>query len=301
MGSSRNRISRLWHGCLLLVVAAGCAESGHPSVVKISPDSRFVVYEDCRYARVYVYDVKAEKRHAVPGVLAFMDPSVTRLILLPDRVENLVILGQIRPSLISIGEKGVVVDRLPSLPGRPLINDLYLRLLAEQGEVQAIIYRCAPGTDPKAGREYYTLRFGQDAWLRQPFPEIPFARLNDRSHDGVLGARATGPVYAPTALPDPAVALSAEQSSGIGVKVDRKWIERIGEKDVRLQYELTSPDETFRVTIGDLKDIWGRVWLTRQADQRRIILLDKNDAPLEVLTVPSSLCLGLFMWLFGIH
>ncbi|NLE58877.1 MAG: hypothetical protein GX616_10985 [Planctomycetes bacterium] len=86
---------------------------------------------------------------------------------------------------------------------------------------------------------------------------------------------------------------------GQSVRREEKCIERNGKKDVRLQFELTSPDGTFRVTIGDLKDVWGRVWLTRQSDGRRILLLDKNDAPIQVLGAPANLCVGFFMWLFG--
>ena len=55
------------------------------------------------------------------------------------------------------------------------------------------------------------------------------------------------------------------------------------------------------MTIGDLKDVWGRVWLTWQSDGRRILLLDKNDAPIQVLGAPANLCVGFFMWLFGIR
>ena len=69
----------------LTTALAGCTASGYPQFVKFSPDNRWIVYEDARYARAYAYDLQAKQKYPFTGRVACLDRDVKHLVLLPDR------------------------------------------------------------------------------------------------------------------------------------------------------------------------------------------------------------------------
>jgi hypothetical protein len=284
-------------GLSLLAGLAGCSASGIPSLVKISPDSRLVVCEDCRYPRVYLYDVEVDKRYIIRGKLAFLSPSLRRLVLIPDHFDNLVLYDPIRPTLVQMTEDGAVVSPLPPLPAKPHINEIYVRLDEEHEQAEAIIYRASVSSEAK---EYYTLSAGGRAWSRKPFPDAPFAPSQFESQHGPIGAQAGGYVYCPTEVRSPnRVGQPLADQVGSGLEVTEKWSGSKGHEDVELQYKLVSPDGAFEVTIGDLNDQFRRVWLIRTADHHRTLLLDKDDAALEILGVPTNIVMAPVFLLIG--
>jgi hypothetical protein len=217
-------------------------------------------------------------------------------VLIPDRFNNLVVHDPITPTLVQMTENGAVVSPLPPLSGKPRINEIYVRLDAEHKRAEAIIYRASVSSDAK---EYYTLSVGERAWSRKAFPDAPFAPSQFQSQHGPIGAQEGEYVYCPGVTSLDRIGRPLADQVGSGLDVTEKWSGSKGRENVELQYRLVSPDGTFDVRIGDLEDTFRRVWLTRAADHRRTLLLDKDDTALEVLALPANIAAAPVFLLIG--
>lgn len=311
-------MTRIWNGIatgclgLLLLFSSGCA-SGMPSLVKVSPDSQRVVYEDCRYARVYVHDLPTGRKQVFAGSLVYMDDTLEHLILVP---QHHVTGRSIKPAIIKMSEGTAHRRELPPIQPGFLVLDLYLNWDRDSGEATACAYGVRSGRPAPDAKAYLRWRPGEAVWTSLPFPDRPFAERNDYSHKGPRGARDAGPVYCPLDIPpvgsqatDSAPATRPEDfleamekeelaRSGIGLSRKVTW-KGLFHGDPQITTMLSSPDGKYLIRIGDGDDPWQRLTVTDVATGKRRILLNKNDLANEILMIPSALAFGLFLLVTG--
>lgn len=269
----------------LPIAVFGCTASGYPDFVKFSPDGRRLVYQDARYPRVYIYDLKTRQKYVLKGRIASLNREVDRFVLLPHRYTGVESPPAPLPCcLVTFEHGGPQVERLPGLPlGSGVLPVVVMELGPEQQQIlatiyehQSVVFRTAPHRD-------YLLKFGQDEWtaVRCPrdFPRHPPA----------------GPAYIPSGVregrhvfcpdPEPPMNQLEFKSDYWGFDVETEF------RNDRIGLILRSPDGSFVVRICDIDDPWGRVTLTEVATGRKEIILNKNDAALGVLDVLGKVAL----------
>ncbi|MHC4983148.1 MAG: hypothetical protein ACYTF6_08280 [Planctomycetota bacterium] len=256
---------------------AGCNASGYPSFVKISPDSRYVIYHDSAYPKTYVYDTREDRKSVFDGRIACVDERASRLLLRTGPGGS-----DMSCRLIELQQDG---PRLVELPALPMEGAWTARImLAErEGGLLALLYESSWAKKPTCSKRLKdTDGRWDDSEVPDEFQDKPLWAVPEP-----VGGRLSGHVYMPL---DRSFDLPEEQSEGLDVDLT------VGDGfPVR---KITSPDGTYVVAIGDAQDVWHRFWLTESATGRRVLLLEKNDAPYEVIRAivnfPGGLLLALF-------
>jgi hypothetical protein len=255
-----------WAAWLTLV--AGCTASGHPDFVKFSPDGRRLVYQDARHDRVYVYDLEARQRYAIPGCVACMDREVKRLVLLPRRYRGDKPIADPAPcTLVMITDGKPSLEPLPPLHAGTGYRRVFVEFEPEQTSLLAIIYATSDALKPEFCRR---LALAGDRWLDVELPEARRDALPGRLLVPA-GTREGGHCYSPVS--EPGVVPSGEEL-GVGVETESR-------KD-SLTYVLRSPDSKYVVRISDGADAWRRMTLTGPGTMNKEIILDKDDAAYDV-------------------
>lgn len=262
----------------IAVLLAGCTASGTASLVKLSPDGRYVLCQDAVYPTAYLYDVRTGKSTVLAGEVVYMDRTLEHLILTPcQRVGSDFEAVAITPTLVEVSDGHVSRRLLPCLhPGFAMTHAYFDRDAASE-EVVACLYgdqRLEPC------RAYARWRPGEAEWTITAFPEQPFAAINDYYNHGPRGARASGPVYCRVNTCGPEVERigslwateeeildSQLQIAGVGLERD---------------FSLRSPDGQYLARASDPADPWKRATLTDQTTGRKTILVEKNNAAAEV-------------------
>lgn len=291
-----------------LLASGGCTASGKALLVKISPDSRWVVCQDARYPSVHLHSIASGKSETLPGVVVYVDSTMQHLITVPSKHPVAyygVAAASIQPVLIELLDGRAIQQPLPKLaPGFEMLQVFFDRNSAS-GEVAACLYG---GQTKAACRAYLSWKPGQAQWTALPFPERPFAEYYDYLSKGCRGAIESGPVFCP--IPDvigvPAYPPGEGDSPdryGLGLKEDVRWLDQQHTKS-RTTYLMTSPDGKSIIHLWDPDDPWERVTLVDVASGRKTILVEKNDAAAGVYEalVERPLAVGaLFLMLLSGH
>jgi hypothetical protein len=272
----RRALTTSWAAGLTLL--AGCSASGHPDFAKFSPDGRRLVYQDARYDRAYVYDLGTRHRHEVPGHVACIDREVQRLVLLPRGIAGGYSAGRgpIPCTLLTISGDSLVLEQLPPLRVNLEFAQVLLEFAPNQTSLLATIYESRYADKPDSCR---LLAIGGDTWLDTQIPE---ARRNTppwriASPGGIREGRYLyHPVY-DTGIPLP--------GGELGMDVEREF------RNDWLTYVLRSPDGSHLLRIIDGDDPWHRLTLTDLRTMKKEVILDKNDAALDVMKWCSKLIL----------
>lgn len=268
---------------LLPAVCVGCSASGYPGFVKFAPGGHFLLYEDARHPRVYVYYLQTQKKHVLVGEVACVDPGVTRFVLRPGKTAD-----PIPCSLVKLSGNEPLIEPLPPLPTTEGILPVAVIAFGPRPDtLMGVVYRSKYDNTPAA---YYTLRLGQKAWKAHAVPETMKGKRPWEWFPPV-GLRDSGFVYAPIYEPG---AVPEDQKYGLNV-------EPASSDRFEPFHRLPSPDGRFIVTIGDVDDPWRRLTLTEAATGRKTLLLDKNDVPEEVFTFLVELPGRLLLTLLGVQ
>lgn len=266
---------------LLAVVAVGssigCA-SGYPAFVKLTPDARYVIYQDASHPKTYVYDVKRSEKTVFDGRVACINKAVSRLVVRAEPSRS-----DVKCWMITLEADG---PKLVALPVLPMSGGGIARLMfidAGPG-LMALLYDSGLPERPAYCRRLEDLS-GQWAAVVIP-PEFHDQPLS-AAHEPI-GDRLSGYVYSPR---DPSFAVPESQLKGLGVQS--------GVENGKHFDRINSPDRTYVVTIRDSRDVWRRVWLTEMASGDRTLLLDKNDGLVDVVRAVAHLPVALFTIAFG--
>lgn len=259
---------------VLLLTISGCSASGYPDFVKFSPDGRVLVYQDARYPRVYVYNLGTREKHVLKGRVACFTRGLDRFVLLADRYAGCKQPRQPLPCrLVTTQRDDLIVQTLPALPITAKLPLISMEFGSSEGQqLRATVFdnqympdACEPG-------RYYTLKLGDPRWTELAFPEESLRKpLWQWPLPG--GLRDGGHVYCP--VHDPAAVPEAEMW---GINVEDEF------RNGRYGHVLHSPDERFIVKVNDVDDSWQRLTLIDAATGEKEIILDKNDAALDVLS-----------------
>ncbi len=276
----------IWPNTLLLIVllgvvavgsSTGCA-SGYPAFVKLTPDARYVIYQDGSYPKTYVYDVERSQKSVFDGRVACMNKVVSRLVVRGEPSRS-----DLKCWLITLEADGL---KLVALPVLPMSGGGIVRLMFIDGGpgLVALLYDSGLTERPTYCKRLEDLS-GQWAAVVVPpeFRDQPLWAAHEP-----IGDRLSGYVYSPR---DPSIDLPDSQLKGLGVQS--------GVEDGKHFDRISSPDGTYVVTIRDPRDVWRRVWLTERANGNRVLLLDKNDTSAEVMRAVVHLPVAAFKLLFG--
>jgi len=257
------RFRQLWIKLALLslvaAMPAGCDACGFPSFVKITPDSRYIVYQDAWYPKAYIYDTGTKEKTVYDGHFACMDAAVSRVILRGPVADGLMPCW-----VVEFGDEGPTRTPLPAVPmgdcrdGRIIIDD------DEEGFIAALMEYTWSREPLRAMR----LHSGAEQWVDLPAVPQP-AEGQCWRYDEPYSDSRTRHLYTHTVSAPP---IPGDLDSRKGIDV-----ESFLEND-ELGYKLTSPDGSYFVTVIDPRDIWRRLWLTDVATGERTMLLDKNNA-----------------------
>lgn len=267
---------------LLAVVAVGsstgCHASGYPAFVKLTPDARYVIYQDGSYPKTYVYDVQRSQKTVFDGRVACMNKVVSRLVVRGEPSRS-----DMKCWMITLEADG---PKLVPLPVLPMSGGGIARLMFIEGGpgLVALLYDSGLTERPAYCKRLEDLS-GQWAAVVIPpeFRDQPLWAAHEP-----IGDRLSGYVYSPR---DRSFDLPESQLKGLGVQS--------GVENGKHFDRINSPDRTYVVTIRDSRDVWRRVWLTETADSNRVLLLDKNDALVEVVRAVVHLPAVTFVILFG--
>ena len=250
---------------LLLVVltcyACGCAAreytaSGHPSIVKFSSDSQRILYDDYRYDRVYLYHTGAAQMEVFTGGIGCVRSGVKGFVLLPWRLND---YSQSRvpiTCLLATVENGkTALEVLESLPpGRLLSMFFYTDWPAIQAEMCQ-----SPASTTVKGWKVVVNRLDGRGWSEGAYPCTMQTMHEQRGRP--VGIMSEGCAYKYTPV-DPGQDVECIRGSGAN------------ESEVRL----LSPSAEFLVRIADQDDPLHRLTLTDLRTNKKVILLDKDDA-----------------------
>jgi len=265
---------------LAACMSASCDACGFPNFVKITPDSRYIIYQDAWYPKAYVYDTASKAKIVYDGHFTCMDAAASRVILRGPVADGLMPCW-----IVEFGPDGPTRTSLPPVPmgdcrdGRIIIDD------DERGFIAALMeYKWS--TEPLRAMR---LDSGAEQWV--DLPAVPQPAEGGWQHDEPYRDRHTRHLY--THTPSwPLIHDDLDSHKGVDV-------ESFYEND-KLGYKLTSPDGSYFVTIIDPRDIWRRMWLTDVATGERTMLLDKNNAGQELFMRIAGFPGGLLLTLFGV-
>jgi len=261
---------------LALALCIGCDASGYPAFVKLSPEGRFVVYQDGRYPKTYVYDTRDGRKAVFDGRAACMNEKVSQLVLRGSPRDE-----EMSCRLLTFDADGVHVRDLPAMPTAGY-REARVVFVGEGADLLALLYESSWADRP--GRAL-RLAPGRSQWEEVPIPSARADQPLWAIHEPA-GARLTGHVFSPR---DRSFRLPEDEYRGLDVEL------AFDNHDPC--YVLRSPGGQYTVTIRDPDDPWRRLWLTR-ADGTRVLLLDQNDMPGRiagaVISFPGAMLLALF-------
>lgn len=265
-------------GVVLLVGCVGCSASGNPKFVKFTPDSRYLIFEDQAYPRVYVLDLAKRQKSILVGRVACVSDNASQFVLRPNATSK-----PMPCSLVTLGGEEVLVQKLPPLPVAGRSPKAVIRFQSDD-QLGGAVYDSEYASGPAS---WHDLTIGETEWVPGEIPRVMAGRSAGRWYHPV-GIRRTGHVYAPA----PDANVFGSQSYG-------RNVELIYDEQSNLAFRIPSPDGRYAVTVRDYEDPLKRVTLTDTATDERIILLDKNDAAVDVLRMPGNLYMAIGMTLIG--
>ena len=266
---------------VLMSVAAGmcggCDASGYPAFVKISPDGRFVTYQDGSHPKSYIYDAHRGRKVVFRGRVACMNENVSLLVLRgePDRREA-------KCQLVILEPNGPKVKDLPVLPmsNRSVVRIMFI---GEGPDMLALLYDSSWAERPaQAARLTHQSRRWENVPVPQEYCDQPLWMAHEP-----IGDRLSGYVFSPR---DKSFRLPEQQEPGLNVD--------LAFDNHCPYYSLKSPRGDYTITVRDPKDPWNRLWLTERSG-RRVLLLDQNDMPTRVVGAIAWFPGRLFLSLFG--
>lgn len=256
-------------------VCGGCNACGTPAFVKLSPEGRFVVYQDQIYPTTYVYDVDRECKTIFNGRVSCMNKDVSRLVLRDKPDQDY----QTKCRLIVLDQNGPTASELPPLPTPSNCYFACFMFIDNGPDILGLLYEThRTGESARAVRLTHNSRKWEDVSVPKEY-----CRSSHWKTLEPMGDRLSGHLYSTKVLPILDHGLDVEQVDGA---------------NYTYHYILKSPRGDYTVTIRDPSDIWNRVWLTK-ADGTRVLLLDKNDIPDRIKDYAASVPVSLFLILTG--
>ena len=131
---------------VLLLIATGLCggcggKSGYASFLAISPDGRYVAYEDRIYLDTYLYDTVRDEKTLVDGSIVYIDEAFSVIV-----VRQVTLKHEARCSLLIPNPEGPVLMELPPLALTDPPGEAYrgpfaqMRLLKEGSQMLALVY-----------------------------------------------------------------------------------------------------------------------------------------------------------------
>lgn len=249
----------------LTCLASGCTTreytaSGHASIVKISSDSKRILYQDSRYARVYLYHVDMARMETFKGGIGCASSGVKSFVLLPWCLNDFSLSRVPIACFLATVENGAtILTMVENLPPGHLLS---LSFCSDQSALQAEICQL-DGPTRLQGRRTLVNRLDGQGWsVSQSSCTVQTRREQMGRPVGIMDE---GYVYYP-------------YSDSLGSVSDGRNTERFSSPERQVvEVRLRSPDGKSLIRINDWDDPLYRLTLTDLTTNKKVVLLDKDD------------------------